>query len=237
MKRGYQMLKKYLAFLLIFLNFSCFAEYHSQIGQDRYVNKAFFKNAKNGFFLDIGAHDGVSISNTYFFESELGWSGICLEPNPEVFEKLIANRSCTCICGCASIEHNTVNDFMRISGPLEMLSGLVNKYDLEHVSRIEAELKKFGGSYEIIKVNCYNLNQILKDAGINHINFLSIDTEGGEYDILENFDFSQCQVDVITVEDAYRIHDFNSLLKSKGFKLAKRLEWDVIFVHKNFLKK
>lgn len=52
------------------------------------MNERFFKNLKNGVFFDIGAHDGVSLSNTYFFEKELGWSGICLEPIPEVFERL-----------------------------------------------------------------------------------------------------------------------------------------------------
>lgn len=221
---------RYLAAMLFFQTFA-FAEYHSQVGQDRFINETLFKNFRKGVFVDIGAHDGIDLSNTYFFEKELDWTGLCLEPNPEVFKQLTNNRSCVCICGCASSEHNVMKQFMKISGPLEMLSGLVDKFDVEHKSRIERQLKEYGGSYEVIDVNCYNLNQILEEAGIDHIHLLSLDTEGGEYEILQNFDFSKCQVDVITVEDNYRIHPFVDLLKSRGFKLVQALEQDLIFVY------
>ncbi len=227
---------KYLFYIFLLPSLS-FSEYYSQYGQDKFVNKTFFKNSRNGVFVDIGAHDGISLSNTYFFEKELGWTGICLEPMPHVFNQLQKNRKCLCICGCISIaEHNSTHPFLQISGYPEMLSGLMDKFDPKHLSRILYEVQEYGGSYQIIDVPCYNLNQILEDAGINHVNFLSLDTEGGEFEILQNFDFSKCQVDVITVEDNYRIDPFISLLADKGFEFVTSLGQDLIFVDKNLLK-
>ncbi len=196
-------MNRYLTMLFIFLQSICLADYHSQCGQDKFINETFFKNFKNGFFLEIGAFDGIHISNTYFFEKELDWSGICIEPIPEIFEKLEKNRNCFCICGCVSAEHDVWKDFLRISAPLAGLSGLVDKYDPEHIERIQRELKACECSSEIIKVRCYNLNRILEEIGINHVHFLSLDTEGGEFEILQNIDFSKYQIDVIAVEDNY----------------------------------
>lgn len=228
---------KVLSVLLLSFQSLCFSQYYSQCEQDKFVNENLFKYRKNGVFVDIGAHDGISLSNTYFFEKELGWSGVCLEPMPHAFEQLQKNRNCLCICGCATSEHNVIKQFLKISGPLyhhEMLSGLIDKFDQQHINRIDRLIKNRGGSYEIIDVNCYNLNKILEEAGINHVNFLSLDTEGGEFEILKNFDFSKCQIDVITVEDNYKVHPFISFLESKGFNFVKSLEQDLIFVNKKF---
>ena len=57
-------------------------QYYSQFKQDQFLNEVLFNNKKNGFFIDIGAHDGVTISNTLFFEKQNDWKGICIEPNP-----------------------------------------------------------------------------------------------------------------------------------------------------------
>lgn len=225
---------KCVVFFFIFMQSLAFAVYHSQCRQDKFVNEALFHNAKNGFFLDVGAHDGVTFSNTCFFEKELGWKGICFEPNPPVFEKLQKNRTCKCICGCVATEHNVVASYLQITGPLEMLSGLTTKFELQHRERIERQLKEYGGSYKVIEVPCYNLNRVLEEAGITHVNYFSIDTEGGEFEILQNFDFSKCQVDVIVLEDNYKNYPFVSLLEVKGFKLLNTLEQDLVFVHNNF---
>jgi hypothetical protein len=70
--------------------------FKSQIGQDHYYYEHFYKPGMKGTFLDIGASDGISMSNTHMFEKELGWDGICIEPSRLAFEKLVKNRSCIC---------------------------------------------------------------------------------------------------------------------------------------------
>lgn len=223
-------------FFFLFVTFfsHCPATYYSQCAQDKITNENYFKNLRNGVFLDIGAHDGIKFSNTYFFETELDWTGICIEPMPEVFESLQNNRKCRCICGCASPYHNVTKDFFRITGPYEMHSGLVENYDPLHVDRIQRLLNGSKGisSFEILKVTCYNVNLLLEESGISHINFLSIDTEGGELEILQSIDYSKYQIDVIAVEDNYGNPGFLPFMESKGFKYIGRMHQDLLFVNK-----
>ena len=62
--------------------------YQSQMGQDMFLNRWFFKNRGPGFFIDVGAFDGIPGSNTSYFEKHLKWKGIAFEPNPAAFELL-----------------------------------------------------------------------------------------------------------------------------------------------------
>lgn len=64
---------------------------YSQLNQDINVLK-FYKNAKNKYFVDIGASDGIELSNTYLLEKEYNWKGICVEPIPYRFNDLCNNR-------------------------------------------------------------------------------------------------------------------------------------------------
>lgn len=66
------------------------SKYYSQAGQDKWVLE---KVGNKGFFVDVGAYDGIESSNTYALELA-GWDGICFEPNPEAFAKLKKNRKC-----------------------------------------------------------------------------------------------------------------------------------------------
>src|SRR5579872_770277 len=140
--------------------------YQSQCGQDRFVHENYFFFHRDGVFVDIGAHDGVFLSNTYFFEKEMGWKGICIEPIPEVFEQLKANRSAVCVQGCIS-DQTGDKEFLRISGPVpvEMLSGLIDKYDPRHLDRLRREILIEGGAADIIDVKCYLLNDLLDEQG------------------------------------------------------------------------
>src|ERR1700737_1153698 len=90
-------------------------QFHSQCGQDKYLYTNFFKDKPNGVFVDVGAHDGVSLSNTFFFEKGMTWTGICVEPIPDVFALLKANRNCTCIQACICDKYESV-PFLRIKG-------------------------------------------------------------------------------------------------------------------------
>ncbi len=229
-------MKKYLLISLILFHQICFATYHSQCQQDKFVNENFFKNRKKGVFVDIGAHNGMTYSNTLFFEKELDWQGICVEPLPERFVELQQNRKCVCIQGCIS-DFDGFGQLLMVSSPFvntEMLSGLLHKYDPRHLERVHIEIERFGGSYQIIDVKCYLFNKIMQENNITHIDFLSIDTEGGEYEILCSIDFSKYKIDVIAVEDNYKDPRFSSFLAQKGYILVTSLEQDLIFVHKDF---
>ncbi len=225
-------------FLMGFLFFHqlCFATYYGQTKQDKYVNEHYFNNKQGGVFIEIGAHDGITYSNTYFFEKELGWTGICIEPIPERFVELQAHRTCICVEGCIS-DVSGASQLLRVTSPVvntEMLSGLLNKYDPRHLKRVDIEIRKMGGSHQVIEVQCYELNDLLEKNEITHVNFLSLDTEGGEYDILASIDFTKVMIDVILLEDNYEDPRFFTLLEKKGYNFVTRLKQDLLFVHKDF---
>ena len=214
-------------------------KYYSQYKQDYLLEKAFFNDLKNGVFIDIGAHDGISLSNTYWFENK-GWSGICIEPNPTVFKQLKKNRKCICVNACISDIEKTI-DFLKIEGYSDMLSGILNKYTNEHIERIDREIKEKSGKKEIIKVPAKTLNNISKENKITHITYLSIDTEGNELDILQNIDFQHLKVDLITIENNNHTSFFG--LNKKDKKIKKYLHQnkfqhiytigcDEIYIHK-----
>lgn len=222
------------AFVLIYSN--CFATYYSQYGQDKFVNENYFRGYDSGgIFVEIGAHDGITNSNTYFFEQKR-WKGICVEPIPQVFAELKKNRNCTCIQGCIA-DNPGENQFVRLVSPcvdIEMRSGLVDKYDQQHIEKVLSEIKRCGGAYELLTVKCHLLNDILDENSISQVDFLSIDIQGGEFDILSSIDFDRFQINVITVEDSYNDQRCIPFLEQKGFNFVKRIRSDLVFVNKNF---
>ena len=150
-------------------------KFYSQYAQDKYLYDNHLKDVKDGYFLDIGAHDGISLSNTMFFEKEMGWKGICIEPNPVVFDKIVKNRDCICLNGCIA-DFTGKSKFLKIEGYCEMLSGLIDEYDERHLKRIDYELQRFGGSKEIIEVDCFKIEDVLAENNISKIDFCSLGT-------------------------------------------------------------
>lgn len=232
-------MKRLLLSTLIFLNTTSFAVYHSQSGQDAFLKENYFANKKSGVFVDIGAHDGVTFSDTCTFEQEQGWTGLCIEPNPDIFPLLQKNRKCTCIQGCIAPTSGKAK-FLKIipkknqspTDHIEMLSGIPEKYDHRHLMRIQRELAAADGNVDLIEVQCYTLNELLEKNKISHIDFLTIDTEGGEYEILSSIDFSRFQIDVITVEDNYGDPRFMDFFARNGYLFVKRIATDLVFAHK-----
>ena len=98
--------------------------FHSQDGQDRYLETVVFKNFKHGVFVDVGAHDGVTINNTLYFETHNQWTGINIEPIKTVYDKLLVNRPFCINNNCAISNENGIAEFVLNEGYTEMLSGL-----------------------------------------------------------------------------------------------------------------
>ncbi len=201
--------------------------YYSQCQQDKFLNEHYFHNKLDGVFVEVGAYNGIAYSNTKYFE-ELGWTGICIEPNPEAFQQLVKNRSCLCLQGCISNQKG-IREFVWVRGEPAMLSGLVDAFDPVHAARIERELMRDGGSKEIIPMQCYLLNDILETYALNRVDILSIDTEGGELRIVESIDFERFKIDFIIVENNFNDQRIREFLFSKGYVLVVNTGWDDIF--------
>lgn len=206
--------------------------YHGQVQQDKFLNENLFKNRKGGFFVDVGAHDGVTINNTVFFERELEWRGICIEPIPERFKELAANRNCECLRGCA-YEKNTTLPFTRISGYAEMLSGIAQSYPDAHRRRISSEMQQHGGTLEEIQVRAFRLESVFDLYNVTHVNYLSIDTEGAELQVVRGINFEKVTFDVIEFEENYpgAGDDVRAHLRAHGYE-----QWGAIGGENFFLR-
>ena len=189
--------------------------YCSQSGQDKWIIEKLFPGKKNGFFVDIGANDGITFSNTYLLE-KMGWNGLAVEPIPSVYDKLVENRLCRTVNGCVAPVSGKER-FRVITGYPQMLSGLVDEYDPRHIERINRELDSYGGEYTDIEVKCYNFNELLEGNGIFQVDHLSIDVEGEEYKILNSIDFNHIHISVIGVENCYLDLRIPHLLIRRGF--------------------
>jgi len=206
-------------------------EYYSQYGQDKYLDENIFKGKTKGFFIDFGAHDGIVLSNSMFFEKYRQWTGICIEPIPEVYEKLKQNRKCITVNGCIGVENGT-SKFLRVEGYGEMYSGLVDKYDPAHYERIQRDIKTHGGDTKEIEIKSYNLNDLLESYNVSKVDYCSIDTEGGELQILESIDFKNIDIIAFTVENQYNINLIRDYMTSVNYKLIESINYDDFFVKK-----
>ena len=205
-----------------------FAPYYSQCGQDKYLNEQVFRNKQHGVFIDIGAHDGISFSNSYYFEKYLGWTGICIEPHPDRFHELKNNRTAICLPICIA-DFNGQAEFVKISGAPEMLSGLVDCYDPRHVARINRELQLNGGSAHIINVETCTLASVVEKYKFGSIDLLSVDTEGSEFLILKSIDLKAVDIAYIVVENNYGDNNVHNYLIANGYRHIKRFQGDDLY--------
>ncbi len=205
--------------------------YYSQIQQDRILQEKFFFRQENGFFVDVGAEEGVIGSNTYFYEQK-GWKGICIEPHPESFAKLKAARNCLCLPYAIRSEKGKAK-FTNITGPSQALSGVTSGYDSRHLERIDRDLAEKGGNKEEIEVETEALKNIFVKNNVKEVHYLSIDVEGGELEVLKSIDFDDVMIHVIDVENNYpdSFSEVRKFLFYKGFTKSFPIMFDEVFVN------
>jgi FkbM family methyltransferase len=203
-------------------------KFYSQVGQDRFLLENFFRGKRNRVFLDIGAYDGETYSNTAFFERTMGWTGLCVEPLPSAFAKLSATRTAICENVCLG-DCEGEADFLEaddLGGPNEaMFSGLSTHFDPRHVIRIEAMTK----SRIVRRVKLTKLSSLLSRHNLFDIDYCSLDTEGSEPAILSDFDPKRFRIDVFTIENNWDGEEIPRLMAEKGYDFFAKLEWDYVF--------
>lgn len=199
---------------------------YSQIGQDLDVLKL-YSNKSSGTFIEIGASDGKNLSNTYLLE-QLGWTGICVEPIPEKFELLQKNRKSINVNKAA---YNVSGKQIEFTiAEYSLLSGITNEFD--------AHKPEKDTSRQIL-VETITLNDLIHQSGLpSFIDYLSLDTEGSEYEILKVLDFSKYTFGTIHVEHNRIVpkrEKIRSLLVSHGYTFLQENKWDDYYVHNSLI--
>lgn len=189
------------------------------------------KFKKGGFFVEFGASDGVRYSNTYLLEKDYGWSGILAEPAKRWHNQLRQNRSSVIDTRCV---YRSTGEILKFNETT--IGELSTIYDYSF-SDAHAEFREQGETYAVETVS---LNDLLdQNAAPRVIDFLSIDTEGSEFEILRSVDFDKYSFNFISCE-----HNFSSnrerifkLLISNGYQqvCSEQSEFDDWYVHNSLL--
>ena len=207
--------------------------FNGQWNQDKYLEETIFKGYKNGFFIDIGAHDGRSINNTLYFETANNWTGINVEPIKSVYDKLVTNRPNCVNLNCAIDETQGQAEFICNVGYTEMLSGLKSHYHEKHNTRLQYENNITGSTTSIQIVDTNTLANIFDEFNVKHVNYLSIDVEGAEFSVIKSIDFDKVFIDVIEFENNYDdILPIIEYLVKKGYVLLHKSH-DIFMINEN----
>ena len=207
--------------------------FYSQYKQDEYLETTIFKGYKNVFYVDVGAHDGISLNNTLYFEKNNNWRGINIEPIKDVFDMLVMNRPVDVNINCAVCNRDGEADFYLNEGYTEMLSGIIENYDARHLERLMNENTEKSATTQIVKVNTKKLETIFDEHAVSHINYLSIDVEGAEFEVLKSINFDKVFIDVIGFENNYTEVSTPIILylEYKGFKVDK-ISTDIFMINR-----
>ena len=183
---------------------------------------------KNGFFIEFGASDGITNSNTYLLEKDFSWKGVLCEPCLHFKEKLKINRNNILDFNCVWKKSHENIEFLEF-----------NDREFSGIKKTQKKYKIF--SKRKYKVKTISLNDLLKKhKSPNSIDYLSIDTEGSEYEILKAFDFKKYKISIITCEHNFskdRDKIFN-LLNRNGFQRMYEgiSRWDDWYVNLHNIK-
>jgi FkbM family methyltransferase len=194
----------------------------SQEGQDVYVlDKLSYK--RQGFFVEIGAYDGKEFSNTTMMEFEYGWKGILSECDPMVIDKLKEYRR-KCIIDTRAVWSKTGENIEFKCVENGKLSGIVERL-VSHKSKVNCG--------KIVHVDTVTLDDLLDQYNApNIVDYMSIDTEGSEFDILNAYSFSR-KFRIVTIEHLNDKEKIEELMISKGYRPDRHFlnEQETAFVY------
>jgi TPR repeat protein len=199
------------------------------IGQDLWVLDV-LGEMRDGFFVEAGASGGVQSSNTCLLERSYGWSGICVEPSSRFFGELVKSRECQCVSVCLAGECGEV-DFIEA----EYYGGI-----REHLQEHHRDGWEDG---KTVKKRALSLQKLLEECNApKTIDYLSLDLEGSELEVLRVFPFDQYKIRCMTIELSHR-DEIIELVKSKGFVVVSNpyqrphVDWELHCVSADLYEK
>jgi FkbM family methyltransferase len=189
---------------------------YSQYGQDTLIARICGHKTR-GTFLEIGAFDGETFSNTALLERHYGWRGICIEPLPDAFAQLKASRGCICVNAAAGAQSGGKVQFEAIEGYGAMLSGTASTRHAAHEARIASEQRLHQFGRRTIEVDVVRAADLLRQHGMTTVDFASIDVEGAELQCLQGLLVPGVTVRLLAVENNYGEAAVPRFLKDLGY--------------------
>lgn len=202
--------------------------FRAQNGEDRWLDN-FFGHKRNGFFVEVGAFDGVNLSNSYHFE-QIGWTGVLIEPDPDKAALCRANRPGSKSYQCAAAASPDIREvtFHQVeSGGVYSTTKLTG----DHARRID----HMGLASIPISVPARTLDSILQEVGAPAIDFVSIDVEGAETEVLRGFDIRRWKPAVVVIESnsKLRLPEVRDYFTSNGYAFRCSIDVNDFYLRVN----
>ena len=198
----------------------------SQFGQDRFLDTWVFEGRRGGVFLDIGAYDGVTGSNTVLFERSRGWTGLLVEPSPVPAAQAATARAADIVEAAAGREDGMAR-FRDIVEGYRQMSGL----ERHHSAEVHRMLRSHPSHREeTIDVAVMSPRRLVDRLDVDTIDLVCIDIEGAEVEVLEAFPFDEVRVGAWCIENNDASTELESLMAEHGHGLVRCLGVDEIYV-------
>lgn len=167
-------------------------------------------NFNDGFYIECGANNGVSQSNTILLERNRNWRGLLIEPSPNAMNTCKMYRS-----------SNNIFESCILSSPENEGKIIMGDFDGNLMSSIDGQRLSRKSDY---KVTSKTLTSVLKDNNISEVDFFSLDVEGHELEVLKGLDFDYCSPKWIVIE-VYKkdLEDIMTFMENKNYELIGNL--------------
>jgi FkbM family methyltransferase len=164
---------------------------HSSI--NRIIVDEYFHDMRDGFFIETGSCDGIFQSNTFYLETELNWSGLLIEPNPNYVKECIVNRPKSKVYECALVSFDFKDDHT-------VLYSIASKGAMGTVEDRGMWINETETPVIHQKIAVRTLTSILDEIQPKEIDFFSLDVEGYEMNVLQGLDFEKYKPKIIVIE-------------------------------------
>ncbi|MEM7057446.1 MAG: FkbM family methyltransferase [Pseudomonadota bacterium] len=185
---------------------------------------------KGGYFVEFGATNGITMSNSHVLEHHYDWQGIVAEPNPDYHERLGRERNCHISHKCVYSKTGETMTFLCTE------KGMFSR--LAEINPEDHNEETMRANHREVPVQTISLDDLLDEHNApDEIDYMSVDTEGSELEILKAFDFSKRQVKLFTIE-----HNFTplraeiyELMTAKGYvrRFPEYTRFDDWYVHRS----
>jgi len=190
--------------------------FYSQFGEDEWIVKNFPDLPRNGTFIEVGVADGITFSNTYYFE-KLGWQGVCFEPHPYQFAQAKLYRK--------NVEQAAITN----------KDGDVTLYLSQSYPDWSSTIRSDDTTAEVT-VPGITLRTVISESKIKTLDLLSIDVEGAELAVLEGFPFEVVKPHIIVIEFINKLNEENmevaTFMREQPYRLVHQTFANYIYVSK-----
>ena len=203
----------------------------SQLNQDLWILRLYGEK-NNGYFVEVGSTDGTNLSNTYLLERGYDWDGICIDADPTCWESLQENRDCATSNACISSVSGEEVSFLVQS----CYSGIETHSEKKDYPNEDGVVDY----KETITLTTKTLDEVLREKQApTFIEYVSIDTEGSELEVLKGIDFESFIIGAFTIEhnnNQIQKEEIKKFLEEKGYERFSEVGWEDWYSLKDLYK-